>query len=135
MNCSSRRKGDAAMLKALQWEDWLGLAVGAWLIVSPWMLGYSEELTPRLAAVIPGAVLVAAELANFEGHTSTEEWTDVLVGIVLVLAPFVFGFDSLTAAAANSIAGGLLTMLLAGWALSPLDEKIRLWWRRHETRP
>jgi SPW repeat len=123
------------MFKELQWEDWLGLAVGGWLIVSPWALGYSDELTPKLSAIVPGAALVAAELANVEGHTSAEEWVDVLVGTGLVVAPFVFGFDSATAAAGNSIASGLLTMLLAGWALTPLDDRIRLWWRQRATRP
>ena len=27
------------MFKALQWEDWLGIALGAWMLVSPWVLG------------------------------------------------------------------------------------------------
>lgn len=123
------------MFRNLQWEDWLGLAVGAWLIASPWVLGYSEELTPRMSAVIPGAALVAAELANFEGHTNAEEWVDVLVGVGLVLLPFLFGFDSQTVAAVNSIASGLAAISLAGLALSPLDDKLRLWWHRRPTRP
>jgi SPW repeat-containing protein len=122
------------MFKALLWEDWLGLAVGIWLIASPWVLGYSDELTPKLLGVVPGAILVSAELANVEGHTSAEEWVDVLVGVGLVVAPFVFGFDSETIPTGNSIASGLAAMLLAGWALSPLDGKIRLWWQHRITR-
>ncbi len=118
------------MFKALLWEDWLGLLVGAWLIASPWVLGYSDELTPRLLAIVPGAVLIAAELANVEGHTDAEEWVDVLVGAGLVVAPFIFGFDDETVPTGNSIASGLAVMLLAGWALSPLDAKIRLPGRR-----
>ncbi len=123
------------MFKALLWEDWLGMLVGVWLIVSPWLLGYSDETTPQLLAVVPGAILVAAELANVEGHTDAEEWVDVMVGAGLVVAPFVFGFDSETVPTGNSIASGLATMLLAGWALSPLDGKIRIGWRRRVTRP
>jgi SPW repeat-containing protein len=123
-----------AMFRALLWEDWLGLLVGAWLIASPWVLGYSDEMTPKLLAIVPGAALMSAELANVEGHTSTEEWIDVLIGAGLVVAPFAFGFDSETVPTANSIASGLAAMLLAGWALSPLDDSIRHWWGRRATR-
>jgi hypothetical protein len=108
--------------------------VGAWLIASPWVLGYSGELTPMLNTVFPGAVLVAAELANVEGHERAEEWVDVFVGLWLVVSPFLFGFDSSKPAAVNSVAAGALTILFAGWALSPLDDKIRSWCRERPIR-
>jgi hypothetical protein len=42
-----------------RWEEWCELALGAWLAVSPWVLGYSALSTLTTMHVVLG-VLVAA---------------------------------------------------------------------------
>lgn len=40
------------------WEEWVNLVLGAWLLVSPWVLGYSTSAAMTLNAVIAGVLLV-----------------------------------------------------------------------------
>lgn len=119
------------MFKTLQWEDWAGIAVGAWMLASPWVLGYSDHAGASMNALLVGTALVITELLNLDRHEALEEWLDIIAGLWLLVSPFVVGFAAATAAAVNAAAVGALAIVLAVWALLPLDETVRLWWREH----
>lgn len=40
------------------WEEWVNLALGAWLLVSPWLLGFSTSASLMWNAVIVGLLIV-----------------------------------------------------------------------------
>ena len=43
------------------WEEWTEVALGAWLVISPWVLGFASLQRPMMNAVVVGiAVLVLA---------------------------------------------------------------------------
>ena len=52
----------AALIAFVDWEEWLALALGAWLIASPWVLGLPHTATK----IHVGAGLVCAYLAGLE---------------------------------------------------------------------
>ena len=121
------------MFKALQWEDWVGIALGAWLIASPWVLGFSSHDAATFNALILGTILMLEELLELGVHEMAEEWIDLVAGLWLMVSPSVLGFSSLTLASVNTITVGLLTVLFAAWAMSPLDKRIGRWWHDHVT--
>ena len=121
------------MFKALQWEDWLGIVLGAWMLVSPWVVGFSDHNAATMNALIMGSILVLEELLELNVHEMAEEWIDLVAGLWLLASPFALGFASLTAAAASTMVVGVLTVLFAVWAMSPLDKKISHWWHGHVT--
>src|SRR5215831_14147099 len=50
-----------AFFKVMAWEEWLSVAFGVWLVVSPWVLGFSSIMAAMWNAVIIGiAVAVLA---------------------------------------------------------------------------
>jgi SPW repeat len=56
------------------WEEWVNLALGAWLLVSPWALGFSKSRALMWNAVIFGAlvlVLASWALAGERGQKPT----------------------------------------------------------------
>lgn len=65
----------ATMLAFHAWEEWLSAALGAWLIIAPWVLGFSNHGTAMLTHVLIGiATLVLALWAAREhdsGHLTT----------------------------------------------------------------
>ena len=119
------------MFKTLKWEDWVGVGLGLWLFVSPWALGYSDLSAATMNAWILGSILVLEDFLEVGVHEDVEEWIDLVAGLWLMVAPFVLGFASATTAAVNAVAVGLLTVLFAAWAMSPLDERLSHWWRSH----
>ncbi len=122
------------MFKTFKWEDWAGVVLGVWLLLSPWVLGYSEHFAATANAVVLGIILASEELMHLGRHEDAEEWVDVVAGLWLVASPFVLGFGALAAPLVNTIAVGLLTILFAGWALSPLDKAISAKWHDRMTR-
>lgn len=50
------------------WEEWTNVVLGAWLLISPWVLGYSASTGLMWNAVITGALIVL-----FAGWTLWEE--------------------------------------------------------------
>ncbi len=119
------------MFRTLQWEDWAGIALGAWLLASPWLLGYSAESAAVMNALVMGTILVLEEFLEVAAREEAEEWIDLVAGAWLAISPMALGFASSTAAAANAIAVGLLTLFFAAWAIFGLDEPAGRWWHAH----
>lgn len=51
-----------ALLDSRLWEEWVNLALGAWLIISPFVLGYSDMGTPTWNHIIVGLLIGADAL-------------------------------------------------------------------------
>lgn len=51
-----------ALYKLMAWEEWLSVALGAWLVASPWVLGFSGLVTAMWNAVIIGVVVAVLAL-------------------------------------------------------------------------
>ncbi len=49
----------AALIAFNQWEEWVEAALGAWLIVSPFLLGFSMEFYATWNQIIVGALVGA----------------------------------------------------------------------------
>src|SRR5512138_659331 len=119
---------EGAMFKSLKWEDWLGIALGMWLLASPWVLGYSGQEAATMNALILGTILVLEETLELGVHENVEEWFDVVAGAWLLVSPVVLGFTSHAIATSNAIVVGALSILVALWAMLPFDERVRHWW-------
>lgn len=52
----------AALAKPAAWEEWINLAMGAWLVISPWVLGFSDAAVATWNQVIVG-LLVGVDAA------------------------------------------------------------------------
>jgi hypothetical protein len=40
-------------------ERWMDIVIGGWLIVSPWMLGFSDNVLIKWSCVLCGVILIA----------------------------------------------------------------------------
>jgi hypothetical protein len=117
------------MFKSLKWEDWVGVALGFWLAISPWVLGYAEASpAATMNALFLGSTLIFLEQLNLDVHADLEEWLDVGAGLWLVISPLALDFTPVGTAAINAVGVGLLAIVFALWALSPLDRKLASWW-------
>jgi hypothetical protein len=121
------------MFKALKWEDWMGIALGAWMLASPWVLGFSGHEVATMNALVMGTILVLEEMLELGVHETLEEWIDIVAGLWLIVSPVALGFTSLTAATASTMAVGFLTVISAAMAISSIDDRIGHWWKDHVT--
>lgn len=49
----------AAVVSFRNWEEWIGMVIGAWLVVSPWVLGLAALTMVTWNFVIVGALVLA----------------------------------------------------------------------------
>jgi hypothetical protein len=61
-----------ALLAFHSWEEWLVVALGVWLLLSPWLLGFNVLHGLRLNAVVTGALVVLFACWSLEGHAGPE---------------------------------------------------------------
>jgi hypothetical protein len=55
----------AALAAMAEWEEWINLALGIWVLISPWVLGFSTTQPPTTALSLTGlavAVIAAIEI-------------------------------------------------------------------------
>jgi hypothetical protein len=102
-----------------QWRDWLMLLFGAWLVVSPFVLGYggTEAGMAMWNSVIIGLALVVFSIAVLIKPHIWEEWVSLILGAWLIISPFVLGFSDITPALWNTVIMGLLVGGDAIWSV------------------
>lgn len=113
------------MTRVARWQEWAGFALGLWLAMSPWLLGYAQDEAATANAAILGLALALG--SHFEASLGevSGEWLNAAAGAWLVSSPFVLGYGDFTASA-NCIASGTLVMALAASALSR-DKEVGRW--------
>lgn len=52
----------AAMIAFAMWEEWVNLALGLWLVVSPWLLGFAHTRAMHFGVSIGAVIAFLAAL-------------------------------------------------------------------------
>jgi hypothetical protein len=115
------------MKRMKHWQDALNGLLGAWLIVSPWVLGFQNVIVATASTMAIGALLIASSLEAMQVPQAWEEWMDVGLGALLLVAPFLLGFDSVPHALQNAFVTGAAVTVLAVWVLVTDDDFATSW--------
>ncbi len=63
-----------AMIVPRAWEEWTECALGVWLVISPWVLGFSAMRDAMLSAVISGIAIAALALWTLATDKDYSGW-------------------------------------------------------------
>jgi len=111
------------------WQDAASTLVGVWLMASPWVLGI--DLHTSVAAfgccVVIGTLLFACGICEFFIPESWEEYSEVYLGALLLISPWMLEYKSLGAATSNAVICGTAILVLA---LSVLVTDDQFGWAR-----
>ncbi|HEU4987384.1 MAG TPA: SPW repeat protein [Rhizobiaceae bacterium] len=58
----------AALSVFAEWEEWINLVAGLWLIVSPWLLGFAANMNAMWTHVVIGILAAAVSAWAIWGH-------------------------------------------------------------------
>jgi len=100
------------------WQDAANAVLGAALIGSPWAMGYSDAMTATINAVVIGLALMAAALGAMLAPKAWEEWTEAILGLWMVLSPWVLAYSQFYLAMLVAVIVGLGVVVLALWTLA-----------------
>jgi hypothetical protein len=115
------------MKRVKHWQDPVNALIGAWLLLSPWVLGFQGVVVATVSTMAVGAVLVASSAGAMQVPQAWEEWLDVMLGVVLMLLPALLGFDAVWPALLNGIVTGGVVTALSLWVLLTDDEFASSW--------
>jgi hypothetical protein len=102
----------------LRWQDWGCILLGAWLLVSPWQMGYTLSHAAFTNAGGLGAALVVFNLMSvWRLLDEGQEIVNILLGTWLVCSPYALSFVAEKNPAINAIAVGTLVIVLAVWQI------------------
>lgn len=99
------------------WEDWLGVGLGAFLIVSTWLIGGTSDPTVALNAVAMGILVIVLATMEFLDRQYWDEAAELAVGAWTMICPFVYGYIN-SALGYSHFAIGAVVILLAVLELS-----------------
>ena len=116
------------MMQLKHWQDAVNAVLGAWLVLSPWAIGYVGDTLAMANAVVIGLALVAAALGAIFVPRAWEEWTEGALGLWLIASPWVLGFGPLHAAGVTAVLTGAVIVALVLWTLLT-DKDYSAWWR------
>jgi hypothetical protein len=108
---------ETTMKQVKHWQDPVNAVCGAWLILSPWALGFAGTPPAMWNFVVAGVLLVATALGAIFLPRIWEEWTETVIGLWVVVSPWVVGFATSESAKANAILSGLVILTLSLWTL------------------
>jgi hypothetical protein len=97
----------------MKWTSWLNVLLGAWLFVSPWVIGYAGVGAAEDHAA--GIIVLLLALGSVAVPRSVDLLAimNLLMGIWVAVAPMMFGYDFVRVAATNDVAVGLLVVVLS----------------------
>lgn len=127
----------AAPRPARDWRgDIIGLSglnvlAGIWLIIAPWVLGYSSR-DPRWNDVVFGAIVGIVALIRISGAYREEwlSWLNALIAVWIFIAAFTI--DHTATASWNDIILGVLVFILA---LASADATAQMFSRNRSVPP
>jgi SPW repeat len=111
----------------LKWKesgvDVINLILGAFLLLMPMMFGFASDHVAAPNAWVSGIVIGAVAIAAFTKFAEWEEWINLLLGVWVLVSPWVLSFSAQTTARWAHVGIGLIVAVLAG---------LRLWFM-HQT--
>ena len=119
-----------------EWPEGVTILLGAWILISPMVLGFAPSLREvTWNSWIIGVVLliVAAGRAAAQVPKFWQEAANLVLGIWLILSPWILEFAAHAAARNSTLVAGIVVTGIALWAML-VDIDVRQWMHeRHLT--
>ncbi|HEU4671793.1 MAG TPA: SPW repeat protein [Candidatus Limnocylindrales bacterium] len=101
------------------WASGLSVLAGLWLLISPWVLGFSDRQNPLWNAVILGIVIAVLAFIRAGGWYSAIwlAWVNLVLGIWVFISPWVLGFADQNAPLWDALVVGVIIVILSAWSI------------------
>lgn len=114
-------------MRTMHWQDLGACWLGAWLVVSPFVLNFSG--VAAVCTVVLGLGVIIAAVAALYFPSMLEEWVEIILGVGLLIAPYLGSYMG-TRAASSSMLAGTAIIVLAIWEMVT-DPEFSEWWQQH----
>jgi hypothetical protein len=92
--------------------DWINLLLGIALLISPFLMGFATG-TPMTNALVGGVIIIAVAVMALVSFAQWEEWVNLVLGLWVLVSPWVLGFTGIAVAFQTHVVIGLAVAVLA----------------------
>ncbi|MGH8136627.1 MAG: SPW repeat protein [Terriglobia bacterium] len=104
--------------KRVRMSSGVNALLGLWLIVCPWILG-APARNVAWSGVIAGILIVCLAVIRFTSrHTTALSWMNVLLGVWVIMAPWILGSTSGDMQTWTYVIAGTLVAVLEMFSLT-----------------
>lgn len=96
----------------IRWMSAFNILLGAWVIVSPWILGYTTTASKVNSVIFGTAVLIFAAVREFAPQMNWSSWINFIAALWLIVSPFILQVNT-TAAYWNLVITGIVIAVLS----------------------
>lgn len=89
--------------------NWVNVILGIWVVISPFVLGFSNRTAMMWNDIATGAAIVLVALFRSASRSTT--LLNVLLGVWLVVSPFVLGASRAVAVRNNIVLGAIIAIV------------------------
>lgn len=100
------------MKRDIGFADVINLMLAVWLFLSPWLAGFTGVTVAAATAWLTAIAIAIVAIAALARLAEWEEWINLVLGIWLLVSPWVIGVAS--------IQGAMMSLLLTGVAVAAL---------------
>jgi len=100
------------MIRA-HWQDRIEVALGLWLVASPFVLALETTQAAAWSAMIAGVAIVTFAVDAFYYPEIVEEWGSLAVGVLLLASPWLLGYSPVLGATINAAVCGVAIAALS----------------------
>jgi len=95
-------------MREQRWQDWTNLLLGAYLVLAPFFgIGAVNDVA-AINSYLTGTAVAIFAIAALARRQLWEEYTNLVLGLWLIVAPFALGFTNLAGPMWNQIVVGVL---------------------------
>ena len=102
----------ATRLRRVSALDVYEIVFGLFLLVSPWLFAYVSEKA-RIDIWASGAAIAAISIAAIVVFSNWEEWLNLLLGVWLIISPWLLGFMHTKAMHVSILIGAMVAFVAA----------------------
>ena len=103
---------------SLRWQDFATLALGIWIALSPWILGFFDDLPlATWNALALGALIVIVAALDIDTPARWQAAASIVLGVWAATSPLTLGFAAQREATAGMFAAGVAVVVLGTWTL------------------
>ncbi|MFP5404783.1 MAG: SPW repeat protein [Gammaproteobacteria bacterium] len=112
-------------MQTRRWQDWITLILGIWLFFSPWILRfYGEMPAASWNFFVLGIAFVVFAAFGLNLRSLWEEWVNLILGIWMIISPWVLQYSANTTPRDNAIIVGVIVAVMAIWAMAANNPRI-----------
>lgn len=97
-----------------RWQDWVTLVIGLYVALSPFWTDTSDEAMWSLI-ILGGLLAIVSLWALAQPTQPSSEWVNLVLGVLLFIAPWVMSYTDFELASWTSWIGGGLAVVVSAF--------------------